>query len=72
MYHCRRCGNTINDLWNDWELCDTCGYRFHTIELKSPDDTFGRRPKKIHTKMVWNGKSTKELPHSGEQANFAY
>ena len=38
--NCRRCGNQINSLWNEWELCDKCGYRYHTGEQRSPDDDF--------------------------------
>ena len=35
--NCRRCGNQINGLWNEWELCDKCGYRYHVGAQRSPD-----------------------------------
>ena len=35
---CEGDGNEIKELWNDWELCDKCGYRYHVIERCSPDD----------------------------------
>ena len=34
--NCRRCGNKINGLWNEWELCDKCGYRYHVGVQRSP------------------------------------
>jgi len=54
--NCKRCGNQINGLWNEWELCDKCGYRYHVGAQRSPDGDCqpiaqqingGAKPKKI-------------------------
>jgi hypothetical protein len=36
-FTCKRCGHD-GQTWNDWELCDTCGYRFNLTSNTSPDD----------------------------------
>ena len=35
---CRKCNSTRVKFWNGWELCDNCGYRYHTETKISPDD----------------------------------
>ncbi len=34
---CRRCNSTNVKNWKGWELCDNCGYRYHTESQRSPD-----------------------------------
>lgn len=34
---CRHC-NSIISIWNGWELCDNCGYRYNIKNKNSPDD----------------------------------
>jgi len=40
----RRCGKPIEVL-QEWELCDSCGYRFWIEENLSPDDKCEEFPK---------------------------
>ena len=35
---CRKCRSEIAPIWNDWELCPTCGYRYNIETGKSPDN----------------------------------